>query len=325
MFPGAAEADARGMPRHILSTIRRAADRGTTVVEYTLIGGLIALASVSAMQYMNDVANQGMETTLADLETGAPVENAGGGGGGGGATTTTAGGGGGGGTPTTVAPTTSTTAAPTTSTTARSTTPPAWSDTSSQWESWRQNEWEASTRVTVYDNAGLPLPSGSEVRVRITIMDRRVVDALRTLRERNRFMKGLFAWVGFRQCEVHYERPERGAGASKFNYWRLWNFALDGITGYSTVPLRIAGYLGTLTAVAAMVYGLYLVVRTLVFGVDVPGYASTMVAVLLLGGVQLTVLGVIGEYLGRIFEETKHRPLYIVESALGFEPDCDAE
>lgn len=169
MFPGAAEADARGMPRHILSTIRRAADRGTTVVEYTLIGGLIALASVSAMQYMNDVANQGMETTLADLETGAPVENAGGGGGGGGATTTTAGGGGGGGTPTTVAPTTSTTAAPTTSTTARSTTPPAWSDTSSQWESWRQNEWEASTRVTVYDNAGLPLPSGSEVRVRITI------------------------------------------------------------------------------------------------------------------------------------------------------------
>ena len=157
------------------------------------------------------------------------------------------------------------------------------------------------------------------------LMDRRVVDALRTLRERNRFMKGLFAWVGFRQCEVHYERPERGAGASKFNYWRLWNFALDGITGYSTVPLRIAGYLGTLTAVAAMVYGLYLVVRTLVFGVDVPGYASTMVAVLLLGGVQLTVLGVIGEYLGRIFEETKHRPLYVVESALGFEPDCDAE
>lgn len=155
------------MHRHILSTIRRAADRGTTVVEYTLIGGLIALASVSAMQYMNDVANQGMETTLADLETGAPVENAGGGGGGGGATTTTADGGGGGGTPTTVAPTTSTTAAPTTSTTARSTTPPAWTDTSSRWTSYYR--WEASTRVTVYDNAGLPLAAGAEVQVRITV------------------------------------------------------------------------------------------------------------------------------------------------------------
>ena len=152
------------------------------------------------------------------------------------------------------------------------------------------------------------------------LMDRRVVDTLHGVRERQRFMKGLFAWVGFRQCEVSYVRPERSAGASKFNYWGLWTFALDGITGYSTVPLHVAGYLGTLTALAALLYGIYLVVRTLLFGTDVPGYTSTMVAVLFLGGVQLTVLGIMGEYLGRVHEETKHRPLYIVESALGWSP-----
>lgn len=150
------------------------------------------------------------------------------------------------------------------------------------------------------------------------LMDRRVVETLKALPERNRFMKGLFAWVGFRQCEVAYDRPERVGGKTRFNYWRLWNFALDGITGHSTLPLRIAGYLGILTALAALLFGVWLVIRTLVFGADVPGYASSMVVTLFLGGIQLIVLGVIGEYLGRVYQETKQRPLYVVESALGF-------
>lgn len=150
------------------------------------------------------------------------------------------------------------------------------------------------------------------------LMDRRVVAVLRQLRERNRFMKGLFAWVGFRQTAVEYERPARAAGTTKFHYWRLWNFALDGITGQSTVPLRVAGYLGLLMAILAMTYGMILILRTLIFGTDVPGYASLMVAVLLLGGVQLIVLGVIGEYLGRVLEETKNRPLYVVAASRGF-------
>lgn len=152
------------------------------------------------------------------------------------------------------------------------------------------------------------------------LMDRRVVEALRLLRERNRFMKGLFSWVGFRQTSVGYRRPERAAGKSKFNYWKLWNFALDGITGYSTVPLRIAGYSGLVFAFIAMLYGAYLMVRTMLFGVDMPGYASLMVAVIFMGGVQLVVLGIIGEYLGRMYSESKQRPLYIVESVLGIDP-----
>lgn len=151
------------------------------------------------------------------------------------------------------------------------------------------------------------------------LMDRRVVDALLGLRERNRFMKGLFAWVGFRRTEVYYDRPERVAGKTKFNYWKLWNLALDGITGFSTLPLRMAGYLGALVAVASLVYGSYLVVRTLTSGVDVPGYASLMVAVLFMSGVQLIVLGTIGEYLGRVYGETKQRPLYLIDTMVGVE------
>lgn len=154
------------------------------------------------------------------------------------------------------------------------------------------------------------------------LMDRRVIDALGGLREQNRFMKGLFAWVGFRQIGIPYERPERAAGKTKFGYWKLWNFALDGFTGFTTLPLRLAGYIGMLTAFVAVVYGGYLVARTMVSGVDVPGYASIMVAVLFLGGLQLTVLGVIGEYLGRSFNEAKRRPLYIARDTVGFDAEA---
>ncbi|GGY55329.1 bactoprenol glucosyl transferase [Parvularcula lutaonensis] len=151
------------------------------------------------------------------------------------------------------------------------------------------------------------------------LMDRRVVAAINRLPERNRFMKGLFAWVGFEQAIIEYARPQRAAGKSKFNFWRLWNFSLDGITSFTTLPLRISGYLGGVIATLAMVYGVILIARHAIFGADVPGYTSIMVAVLALGGLQLVILGVIGEYLGRLYTETKRRPLYVIDAALGFD------
>ena len=145
------------------------------------------------------------------------------------------------------------------------------------------------------------------------LMSRRAVDAVGQLRERHRFMKGLFAWIGFPSRAVAYDRAPRFAGHSKWGYWRLWNFALEGITGYTVMPLKVATYVGLLIAMVAGLYGLVIVVRTLVFGSDVPGYPSLLAVTLFLGGAQLTTLGVIGEYLGRVFNETKHRPLYLVE------------
>ncbi|TVR12876.1 MAG: glycosyltransferase [Phormidium sp. GEM2.Bin31] len=151
------------------------------------------------------------------------------------------------------------------------------------------------------------------------LMDRRVVEALKQLPERNRFMKGLFAWVGYRQVAIEYDRNPRHAGQSKWNYWQLWNFALDGITAFSSIPLKVWSYLGLGISLVALVYAVFLVIRTLISGIDVPGYASLMVAVLFMGGVQLISLGVIGEYLGRVYEEVKGRPLYLVRDLYGFE------
>ena len=146
------------------------------------------------------------------------------------------------------------------------------------------------------------------------LMDRRVVEAIRHLPEKRRFMKGLFAWVGFRTTEVTYERPARSAGRTKFNTWRLWNLALEGITSFSTLPLRIWTYFGAAIASVAFLYGTFIVARTLVRGIDVPGYASLTVLILFFGGIQLVTLGVIGEYLGRTYEEAKRRPVYIVRA-----------
>jgi glycosyltransferase involved in cell wall biosynthesis len=143
----------------------------------------------------------------------------------------------------------------------------------------------------------------------------RAVEALRGLRERQRFMKGLFAWVGFRAEAFDYERAPRLAGASKFNYWRLWNLALEGITGFSTVPLRVATYVGLLSALGAFAFGVWIVIRTLLWGDPVAGWPSLMVVIALLGGLQLMALGIIGEYLGRLYLEAKQRPLYIVDEA----------
>ncbi len=155
------------------------------------------------------------------------------------------------------------------------------------------------------------------------LMDRRVVTALRELREHHRFMKGLFAWVGFRQVAIPYARDPRHAGQTKWNYLRLWNFAIEGITSFSFVPLQVASYLGGLVALLAFLYGGYFVARTLLFGADVPGYPSLLVIMLFLGGVQLLTLGVLGEYVGRIYAETKRRPLYVVRETLGLETDGD--
>jgi glycosyltransferase involved in cell wall biosynthesis len=144
------------------------------------------------------------------------------------------------------------------------------------------------------------------------LMDRRVVRALETLPESCRFMKGLFSWVGFRTAYVDYVRPERAAGTTKFNGWKLWNFALEGITSFSTVPLRIWTYLGFIVSLASFVYAAVIAIRVLIHGIDVPGYASLMVAVFFLGGLQLIGIGVIGEYLGRAYIESKRRPVYLV-------------
>lgn len=151
------------------------------------------------------------------------------------------------------------------------------------------------------------------------LLDRKVIEVIKLMPERNRFMKGLFAWSGFRQAAVEYDRAERTLGHTKFNYWKLWTLALDGITSASTVPLRVWSYLGGGCALVAIIYALFLVLRTLLFGVDVAGYPSMMVAILFLGGLQLLSLGILGEYIGRILVEVKHRPIYVIRERIGGE------
>ena len=146
------------------------------------------------------------------------------------------------------------------------------------------------------------------------LLSRRAVESLKQLRESHRFMKGLFAWIGYPQIAINYRRNPRFAGQTKWNYWQLWNFALEGITSFTINPLKIATYLGLLTSLGSFTYALFVIYKTLVFGESVQGYPSLMVVVLFLGGVQLMSLGVIGEYLGRMFNETKQRPLYFVNS-----------
>jgi len=151
------------------------------------------------------------------------------------------------------------------------------------------------------------------------LLSRRVCDVLRSMRESHRFMKGLFAWVGFPTTTIHFERAPRNGGASKWDYWRLSNYALEGIISFSTVPLKVASYLGLLTAGLSLLYALFLVVRTLLFGDPVKGYPSLMVAVLFFGGVQLVFIGIIGEYIARIHDEVKGRPIYVIDSLRGFD------
>ncbi|CAN0618605.1 CPS-53 (KpLE1) prophage; bactoprenol glucosyl transferase [Burkholderia multivorans] len=146
------------------------------------------------------------------------------------------------------------------------------------------------------------------------LMSRATVDALKQLPENRRFMKGLFSWVGGRTAVVEYTRQPRAAGKTKFSGWKLWNFAIEGITSFSTWPLRVWTYIGGGTAFFAFMYGSFLVARTIIHGRDVPGYASILTAILFLGGMQLVGIGVVGEYIGRIYLESKRRPVYVVRS-----------
>lgn len=151
------------------------------------------------------------------------------------------------------------------------------------------------------------------------LLDRKVVDVIRKMPERNRFMKGLFAWSGFKQTAVEYDRVEREVGFTKFRYWKLWTLAIDGITSASTVPLRVWSYVGVVVALLSFAFASFIIGRTIISGASVPGYASLMTAILFFGGLQLISLGVLGEYVGRILIEAKQRPLYIVSQTVGME------
>jgi len=148
------------------------------------------------------------------------------------------------------------------------------------------------------------------------LIDRSVADVVRALPERQRFMKGLLSWAGFPAETLAYRRPPRASGRTKWNYAKLMNLAIEGITSFSTAPLRVSTVIGAVLAVAAMIYGGFITVRTMVFGVDLPGYASVFVAVVFMGGVQLLSLGVLGEYVGRIYMESKQRPVYVVRAVV---------
>lgn len=156
------------------------------------------------------------------------------------------------------------------------------------------------------------------------LLSRRAVEAVRSLREQHRFMKGLFAWVGYSQVAVDYERDPRAAGQTKWNYWKLWNFALEGITSFTIAPLKLATYVGLIIALTAFAFAGMIIFKTLMYGDPVRGFPTLMVTVLFMGGVQLLFIGVIGEYLGRIFNEAKGRPLYFVGELLQSGADGDS-
>lgn len=153
------------------------------------------------------------------------------------------------------------------------------------------------------------------------LMDRMVVDVIKQLPENRRFMKGLFAWAGFRTTSIEYTRPKREHGKSKFNGWKLWNLALEGITSFSTVPLRIWTYLGFLVSAGAFIYGSYIIIDTLMHGNNVPGYPSLLSIILFLSGIQIAGMGILGEYLGRTYLETKRRPVFVTRSVSEIVPD----
>ena len=175
---------------------------------------------------------------------------------------------------------------------------------------YRIHNWMADVRIP--DNTG-----------DFRLMDRRVVEAVKHLPEKTRFMKGLFAWVGFKQVGVDYARQSRVTGTTKWRYWKLWNFAIDGITGSSTVPLRVWTYFGMSLGLGAIAYSLWLFVHTLFYGNPVPGYASLMVTVLFLGSLNIVATGILGEYVGRIYSEVRNRPLYLVREMRGLEDRKD--
>ncbi|MCL5054922.1 MAG: glycosyltransferase family 2 protein [Firmicutes bacterium] len=190
-------------------------------------------------------------------------------------------------------------------------------------ESWLK-QWTASLfyrLIAKMTNINIPEDAGD-----YRLLSRAAVEQLKRLRERHRFMKGLFTWVGFKQTAVFFERDPRYSGKTKWSYWKLWNFAIEGITSFSYIPLQAASYLGLLVSGFAFFYGVFIIVFKLLHGIAVPGYASLMAAVLFLGGVQLLTLGILGEYIGRIYDEVKQRPLYVIHKTYGFDnPEVQVE
>ena len=152
------------------------------------------------------------------------------------------------------------------------------------------------------------------------LLDQKVVRVIRGLHERSRFMKGVFSWPGFKTTTIHFERDPRAAGVTKFNFLRMWHYALDGIFSFSNLPLQVWSHVGVMVSLISFLYGVFLSIRVLILGQDIPGYAALMVALLFLGGVQLISLGVLGEYIGRIYDENKRRPIYVINKKYGFEP-----
>lgn len=189
-------------------------------------------------------------------------------------------------------------------------------------ESWLKRFTANSFYKTIGKMSPVPIPANTGD---FRLLDRQVVEAIKKMPERTRFMKGLFAWVGYKQTSILFDREPRFGGKTTWNYWKLWNFALDGITSFSFFPLKIWSYMGLVISLISLLYALFLIVRTFIFGIDVPGYASLMVAVLFFGGIQLITLGIIGEYLGRVYEEVKRRPLYFVRESYGFNSEKSIE
>ncbi|TVQ45407.1 MAG: glycosyltransferase [Gloeocapsa sp. DLM2.Bin57] len=189
---------------------------------------------------------------------------------------------------------------------------------SRQGESWLKRFTAKAFYQTISNLSPIAIPPNTGD---FRLLDRQVIEAIKQMPEKTRFMKGLFAWVGFKQTSVLFERQPRFQGKTSWNYWRLWNLAIEGITSFSSLPLKIWSYLGLFISFISLLYASFLVLRTLIFGIDVPGYASLIVAILFLGGIQLISLGIIGEYLSRVYEEVKRRPLYLIRESYGFSKD----
>lgn len=167
------------------------------------------------------------------------------------------------------------------------------------------------TTYNIFSEVKIPKNAGD-----CRLLDRKIIEQLKTLPETQRFMKGLFAWVGARAFYVEYTREKRNFGTSKFSGWKLWNFAIEGITSFSTLPLRVWTYVGLFISMISFIYAIFIISRAMIFGIDVPGYNSLIVAILFLGGIQVMGIGIIGEYLGRIYMEAKKRPTYLIRQII---------
>lgn len=177
-------------------------------------------------------------------------------------------------------------------------------------ESWLKKATSSAFYKVLQHSTNIPIQQDTGD---FRLLSRRCVEALRQFRESQRYTKGMFSWIGYKKKEITYHRDPRAAGQTKWNYFKLFDLAIEGIVSFTTAPLRVSSYIGVMTSLLAFAYIIYLVVRTILFGTDLAGYPSMMAVILFLGGVQLLSLGVIGEYIGRIFNETKNRPLYFVE------------